>query len=215
MREIRYIILHHSATGYQLNKEDTDGKQIGRVICEKAKKLWEDKYPSYKCDYHFLIGHTGKVFNGQPLTQAAWHATNFQVNLHSIAICFLGNFERIEMPIEQFNAGVKLIKDLIEQYDIPLKNILRHRDIISDITHHANSTLCPGKYFPFIEMLEAIGQKTEAQEAWKFVKENKIMQRPAGIDLETYLKSYINHQDLAVFLYRAYNIIKEAYNEEA
>jgi len=25
------------------------------------------------------------------------------------------------MPIEQFNAGVELIKNLMEQYDIPLK----------------------------------------------------------------------------------------------
>jgi len=115
VRDIRYIILHHSATDYQLNNIDTDGKQIARAICEKAKKLWEDKYLNYKCDYHFLIGHTGKVFNGQPIENPSWHCTNYEANLISIGICFLGNFEHIKMPMKQFNAGVKLIKNLMEQ----------------------------------------------------------------------------------------------------
>ena len=156
MRKINYIILHHSATPYQLNDKDKDGKEIGKSICEKARDKWKEEYPHYRCDYHFLIGHTGEVFKGQPVAQPAWHATNYDVNLHSIGICFLGNFENIAMPKEQFDAGVKLIKILMSKYNIPLKNVLRHKDIISDITHHINSTLCPGKNFPYVEMLEAL-----------------------------------------------------------
>ena len=111
---------HHSATDYQANKDDINGKLIGRTICDRAQEKWKKEYPNYKCDYHLIIGHTGEVFEAQPIEQPAWHCTNYQANLVSIGICFLGNFENIKMPTEQFNAGVKLIKDLMKQYNIPL-----------------------------------------------------------------------------------------------
>jgi hypothetical protein len=110
MRNIKYIMLHHSATDYQANAEDTTGKQIAKTIRDRAQEKWKKEYPEYICDYHFIIGHTVKVFNGQPVEEPSWHCTNYQANLVSIGICFLGNFENIGMPIEQFNAGVKLIR---------------------------------------------------------------------------------------------------------
>ncbi|NCO28816.1 MAG: N-acetylmuramoyl-L-alanine amidase [Caldiserica bacterium] len=133
MRNIKYIILHHSATDYQANKDDIDGKLIGRTICDRAQEKYKKEYPNYKCDYHFIIGHTGEVFKAQPIEQPSCHCTNYQANLVSIGICFLGNFENPEtssgeMPTEQFNTGVELIKFLMKQYSIPLTNILRHRD---------------------------------------------------------------------------------------
>ena len=155
MRDVKYIMLHHSATVYQKDKDDIGGKQIGRTICDRAQEKWKKEFPAYKCDYHFIIGRTGEVFKAQPIEQPAWHCTNYQANLVSIGICFLGNFEKIEMPAEQFNAGVKLIKTLMEKYNVPLINVLRHRDVVSDITHTANSTECPGKNFPYIHMLDA------------------------------------------------------------
>jgi len=215
VRKIRYIILHHSATDCELNEKDTDGKQIGRAICEKAKKLLEDKYPFYKCDYHFLIGHTGKVFNGQPIETPSWHCTNYEANLISIGICFLGNFEHIKMPMEQFNAGAKLIKNLMEQYDIPLKNILRHKDIVSDITHHSNSTLCPGKFFPFIELLDALRNGEpffDIGEDYKYIKEIKYLKEKGIIkgDGKGYFnpKENITREETALIVYR---IIKSVF----
>jgi N-acetyl-anhydromuramyl-L-alanine amidase AmpD len=156
MRDIKYIVLHHSATDYQSNKDDISGKVIGRTICDRAQEKWKKEFPAYKCDYHFIIGHTGEVFKAQPIEQPSWHCTNYQANLVSIGICFLGNFENIEMPIEQFNTGVKLIKTLMSEYNIPLINVLRHRDVVSDISHTTNSTECPGKNFPYIHMLDAL-----------------------------------------------------------
>jgi len=156
MRNIKYIVLHHSATDYQKDKDDIGGKLIGRTICDRAQKKWKKDYPDYKCDYHFIIGHTGEVFKAQPIEQPSWHCTNYQANLVSVGICFLGNFENIEMPIEQFNAGVKLIKTLMSEYNVPLANILRHKDVVSDISHTANSTECPGKNFPYVPLLDAL-----------------------------------------------------------
>ncbi|MEA3313079.1 MAG: N-acetylmuramoyl-L-alanine amidase [Caldisericota bacterium] len=214
MRGIRYIILHHSATDYQANKEDIDGKQVGRVICERAKERWKDKYLNYRCDYHFLIGHTGKVFTGQPIENSSWHCTNYEANLISIGICFLGNFERITMPIEQFNTGVKLVKSLMEQYDIPLKNILRHKDVISDITHHSNSTLCPGKNFPYLELLDALRDGEpffDIGEDYKYIKEIKYLKEKGIIKGDG--KGYFNpdesitREEVALVAYRIVKLL--------
>jgi len=225
VRDIRYIILHHSATDYKANDKDTDGKQIARVICERAKKLWEDiylrrwrgrqEYLNYKCDYHFLIGHTGKVFKGQLVESPSWHCTNYEANLISIGICFLGNFEQIKMPIEQFNAGVKLIKNLMEQYGIPLKNILRHKDVVSDITHHSNSTLCPGKLFPYTELLDALRNGEpffDIGEDYKYIKEIKYLKEKGIIkgDGNGYFnpKENITRVETAIVVYRIMKLLQ-------
>jgi len=69
--------------------------------------------------------------------------SNYQVNLESIGICFLGNFETTLMPEKQMLAGAELIKNLRERFNI--KEIKKHSDIVP--------TLCPGKRFPFDKML--------------------------------------------------------------
>jgi hypothetical protein len=211
MREIRYIILHHSATDYEQNKDDIGGKLIGRTICDRAQEKWKKEFPAYICDYHFIIGHTGEVFKAQPIEQTSWHCTNYQANLVSIGICFLGNFENIEMPTEQFTAGVKLAKDLMKQYNVSLINILRHRDIISDITHTANSTECPGKNFPYVHLLDALRDGEpffDIGEDYPYIKEVKFLKQLGIIkgDGNGYLrpKEYITREEAMLTVYRLY-----------
>ena len=220
MRNIKYIVLHHSATDYQANKDDIDGKVIAKTICDRAQEKWKKEYPNYKCDYHFIIGHTGEVFKAQPIEQPSWHCTNYQANLVSIGICFLGDFERIEMPTKQFNAGVKLVKSLITEHNIPLINVLRHRDIVSDITHTANSTECPGKNFPYIHLLDVLrdgepfpeinsGQAFDIGEDYPYIKEVKTLKQLGIIKGDGYgnlrPKEYITREETMII---AYKIIK-------
>ncbi len=188
MRQIHYIILHHSATQPMLDKDDTDGSKIAKVICERAKRHWQDEFPEYKCDYHFLIGKTGRIFKGQPLELPSWHATNYRVNLSSIGVCFLGNFQTGIMPKAQFDAGITLVKKLMQRFDIPLKNILRHKDVVSDITLRANSTACPGKNFPYVSFLTHLNEQlfndiTPAYPYYseiEFLKKHKIIKGENG-----------------------------------
>jgi hypothetical protein len=216
MREIKYIVLHHSATDYQANASDIGGKLIGRTICDRAQEKWKKEFPAYICDYHFIIGHTGEVFKAQPIEQSSWHCTNYQANLVSIGICFLGNFEHIEMPTEQFNTGVQLIKTLMQQYNIPLTNILRHRDVVSDITHTTNSTECPGKNFPYIPMLDALRNGEpffDIGEDYPYIKEVKFLKQLGIIkgDGKGYLKphDFITREEAILIAYR---IIKALQN---
>ena len=64
----------------------------------------------------------------------------------------------------------------MKQYNIPLTNILRHRDVVSDITHTTNSTECPGKNFPYIHLLDALRNGEpffDIGEDYKYINEVK------------------------------------------
>ena len=220
MRNIKYIVLHHSATEYQQNETDVNGKLIGRTICDRTQEKWKKEFPVYICDYHFIIGYTGEVFKAQPVEQPAWHCTNYQANLVSVAICFLGNFENPEtssgeMPIEQFNAGVTLIKTLMKQYNIPLTNILRHRDVVSDITHTTNSTECPGKNFPYVHLLDALRDGEpffDIGEDYPYVNEVKTLKQLGIIkgDGKGYLKphDFITREEAMIIAYRILKLLQ-------
>jgi hypothetical protein len=126
------------------------------------------------------------------------------------------------MPAVQFNAGVKLIRVLMGQHDIPLKNILRHKDVVSDITHHSNSTLCPGKNFPFINMLDALrngepfpeinsGQAFDIGEDYPYIKEIKYLKEKGIIkgDSKGYFnpKENITREEVALVAYRIIKLL--------
>ena len=159
MRVIKYVVLHHSATNVT-----GDGSMLADSIMRYHQSKWKASFPNYVCDYHYMVGPTGKVFKGQPEEFAGWHATNYLINLESIGVCFLGNFEKERMSVSQFEAGVKLLKDIVNRYDIESENVLRHKDVVSDETGRKNSTLCPGKYFPYEEMLTRVFSELKGTE---------------------------------------------------
>ncbi len=207
MRRIEYIILHHSATQPRLNSADKSGEEIAKAICKRSRAKWVSEFPEYKCDYHFLVGPTGNIFKGQDVELPAWHATNYRVNLHSIGVCFLGNFQTGKMGKQQFDAGVILLRKLSHIYSVPIKNVLRHKDVVSDITHRANSTLCPGKNFPFISMLSKISESVfnditpsyPYYEELEFLKEHGIIRGSNGNFLPNALAT---REEVALIAYR-------------
>ncbi len=119
------------------------------------------------------------------------------------------------MPTEQFNAGVKLIKDLMKQFNIPLINILRHRDVVSDITHTTNSTLCPGKNFPYIQMLDALRDGEpffDIGEDYPYISEVKFLKQLGIVkgDGKGYLKphEYITREEAMLIAYRIIKLLQ-------
>ena len=215
MRKIEYIILHHSATDATANTSDSDGAIIAKTICERAREKWKREYPDYKCDYHFIVGRTGRVFEGQPVNSPSWHCTNYSVNLASIGICFLGNFEKVFMPDSQFEAGLKLIKKLMKDYSVPLKNILRHMDIVNEETGHAYSTQCPGKNFPYIPLLDALRNGEpffDIGEDYSYINEVRTL-KALGIikgDGYGYLKphEFITREEAILLVYRVIKTLR-------
>lgn len=199
MRKIDLIVIHHTATDYQANETDTDGEKIFESIKRQhheraVKEGWGD---NYVMDYHFVVGRTGKVFVGQPVEQVAFHCGNYAKNLTSIAVCFLGNLEKYPPSKEQIDAGVKLVQELVGDYNV--KTILKHKDIVN--------TDCPGKYFPwdtFIKKVFSSDFDKESDESWKWCIDNGIFKPDNTSD---YATRPISRKEFAVFLKRFYNII--------
>lgn len=93
--------------------------------------------------YHYYVRKDGSIYRGRPENMTGGHTTNW--NWCSIGICFEGNFENEQMSQSQLEAGRELIADIVRRY--PSITVGRHREF--------QQTSCPGRHFPYDEMLKA------------------------------------------------------------
>lgn len=131
----RYITIHHSAT-------DEGNAEIF------------DKYHRRKnmggLFYHFVIGNGTNSGDGELEVGWRWHA-QVEVNRpYDIQICLVGNFNYTTPTEAQMRTLIRLINILRRQYNIPIKNIRRHKDIATKPTE------CPGSRFPFYKLLSEL-----------------------------------------------------------
>ena len=136
--KIEAIVIHHTATSGQ-----GDGNAEWQAICLACQRR---RGKSYICDYHYGVGPTGKIFNGQPSDKVSYHCGDDYLNEHSLAVSFIGNFQNSIIGSVQFNSGVSFLKGLTNKYKGV--KLLKHSDIVA--------TACPGKNFPFTELLNKI-----------------------------------------------------------
>ncbi len=94
--------------------------------------------------YHFYIRKDGSIYRGRPLNAVGAHCVG--INAISIGICFEGNYQSEKtMPEPQLKSGKELISYLKGLF--PYVKIKNHSDCLA--------TMCPGRYFPFEELLKA------------------------------------------------------------
>ncbi|MEG2814868.1 MAG: peptidoglycan recognition family protein, partial [Oscillospiraceae bacterium] len=103
--------------------------------------------------YHYYVRRDGTVYRGRPENMRGGHTTNW--NYCSIGACFEGNFEGEKMSAAQEKAGAELIADIVSRH--PGITVGRHRDY--------GQTACPGKNFPFDEMLKGGNFEPEGTDA--------------------------------------------------
>ena len=91
--------------------------------------------------YNFWVGFDGTVYEGRGFNLAAGVANQ---NSHIISIGFQGDYHTkpVDMPDEQFNAGLDVIAYVREKVPT-IKRVGGHRDFMA--------TACPGQYFPLAE----------------------------------------------------------------
>lgn len=121
-----YIILHHAA-GY--------GTVEYIHASHKALK-WSG------IGYNFYVRMDGKIYKGRGLEAIGTH-TGGTYNWKSVGICAEGNFQDIVMPEVQKKSIIELTAYVWKKY--PNAKVIGHRDV--------DYTLCPGKNFPFKEIL--------------------------------------------------------------
>lgn len=92
--------------------------------------------------YNFWVAFDGTVYEGRGFNKGAGVENQ---NDHIISIGFQGDYDTsyVDMPDAQFNAGVDMIKYVLEK--VPSITMTGgHKDFMA--------TVCPGKHFPLNEM---------------------------------------------------------------
>lgn len=101
--------------------------------------------------YQFVVYKNGEIHRGRPESAIGSHCKG--QNSNSIGICAVGNYDKnTPMPEAQKAAIVWLIKDYLRPKYSATMAITKHKD-------HYN-TACPGKYFPFAEIVGRVESKT-------------------------------------------------------
>ena len=159
----RYIVIHHSGS------VDTSAVSIDRyhsslgwgVIINSPKLLANELIQKgftktksgvkVSIGYHYLIRKNGKIENGRPDFTVGAHCRSRNMNFSSIGICLTGNFHppgnpngkngHLEPTSNQIVSLVQLLDKLMDNYHIPKKNILLHREV------QGSATVCPGNNF--------------------------------------------------------------------
>ncbi len=133
------IVIHHSAADHG------DLALLRRVHAERQKK---DPIPF--ASYHFVIGNGRGMKDGEVQSTRRWttrlwgahlSAKNPVMNLRSIGICLIGNFENYPPTIAQLDSLTDLVRKLRSRRFISLENITGHGQTFGQ------STVCPGRQF--------------------------------------------------------------------
>ena len=123
----KYIIIHHSAISREQNNAQFD------AIVRYHKQLgWGN------VGYHRIIEPSGQIRQGRAFNEIGAHCKEQGMNYQSLGICLTGNFDSEKPTNQQIFALRDELKARADQFKIPAKNILFHRDL-------ARYKSCPGK----------------------------------------------------------------------
>lgn len=136
------IVIHHSATN--------EGNAYNFDEYHRKTKKWK-----HGLAYHFVIGNGTHSKDGEIEIGNRWkkqihgaHTIKMDINRISIGICLVGNFEEDKKPTyNQFESLVGLVNYLSKRYKISDSNIIQHNQVTK------GHTVCPGKNFPYQELL--------------------------------------------------------------
>jgi N-acetylmuramoyl-L-alanine amidase len=122
-KSTKYIIVHHTASSKEVSVD-----RIRKWHVED--RGWSD------IGYHLLVDHHGAVHKGRRIDEVGAH--DIKHNRDSVAVSCIGNFEEEDIGLDQFNALMGALYQLMNKYNIGWDNVLMHKD--------NNPTACPGKY---------------------------------------------------------------------
>ena len=128
-----YIVIHHTAG-------NADGSINDVVRIHYGEHKWST------IGYHYYISKDGKVYRLKSDDEVAPHTLGH--NDDAVGIVCAGDFNLSVMPKEQYNALVKLTKEMITKYNLSTSRIKRHCDL--------NTTECPGSKFDFEAFIDDV-----------------------------------------------------------
>lgn len=115
-RQLEYIIIHHSITSQYLSL-DASAKSFSdnhRVRLDQPATILNIPYKHVS--YHYLINWDGELMQTRHINEIWYHASNWEVNKHSIGICLTWNFDTDMLSEAQKNRCVLLLKELKQEF---------------------------------------------------------------------------------------------------
>ncbi len=161
MNKPKNIIVHHSVTPRDLNKDITESSFNNSHKSRGFPASYFETNTWY-IGYHYVVYGDGEVRQYRTESTVGAHCKENSMNYNSIGVCMAGNFDT-ELPSEaQKAATAKLIEDIQKRYDISDKRVVGHR-------HYAGYKSCPGSNIPddIVEYLRADqGHWSDEAKAW-------------------------------------------------
>lgn len=178
-RKIRYIVCHYVGAlgGAQANCKYYASKYIGASA-------------------HYYVGHAGEIWQSVEDKDMAWHCG---ANSYVHPTCRNHNSIGIEMCVRKRNTSsmsasdkdwyfeqatidstIALVKELMEKYDIPVENVIRHYDV--------TGKTCPAPYVHDENAWRAFKNKLTEQTT---VKENTTVITPTVKSVDVIAKEVI------------------------
>ena len=151
-KKVEFIFIHHTAS------KTATTEQIHK---------WHLEAGFNGFGYNEYIRKDGTVYIGRGDHIGA---QTKNMNSKSYGICVEGNYDtEKEMPKSQFNSLVKRIEINKDRFKNEIK-----------VEKHSlfNPTSCPGKYFPFHNLLEEVYSKNNLEVALKMLVDNNIIVSP-------------------------------------
>lgn len=164
MRIINYLVIHHSITPRDLDLEKSISS-FNRSHTERFPDMSVSL--GMKVAYHYVISGDGKYRQTRHENAIGYHASNWNINKHSIGICLTGDFDNEKPSEAQLNTLDMLIKEVKKNHEI---SIIGHRDI------QGVGKSCPGKNFTdeMIDNLDKIEVEAEFLESRGWALKNKV-----------------------------------------
>lgn len=146
-RNWQAIVIHHSATD--------NGNSSIFDTWHREHNNWDG------VGYDFVIGNGTDSGNGEVEVTFRWTqqrtgahcggTDNNWANKYGIGICLVGNFNKYSPTPQQLSSLRKLVRFLMERYNIPKSKIYGHRT-----TPGARKTDCPGRNFPLTRFKQSL-----------------------------------------------------------
>lgn len=197
MREIKYVVIHHSITPRDLSLQ----KSVESFNNTHKKIHLEPNSKDLHIAYHWVIAGDGSKMETRGLDEVGYHATNLPVNKESLGICLTGNFDEEYPSDEQIKTLKKLLLWICNEFNVSPENIIGHKDVY-------DKKSCPGDHLyamlPELRKYVEVGNTVSdwAKDPWNWAKENGL------ISDESDPQKTLTKEELTTILYRYNNLNK-------
>lgn len=133
MPAVKYLVVHHTES------PDVSAEEVNR---------WHKERGWLGIGYHFLIRTNGNIERGRPANVQGAHA-GAKYNSCSLGIALAGDFTSLLPTDAQISSVAGLLKELMQSHRGA--QIVPHKAL--------SATACPGKLFPWAELMKRLEEK--------------------------------------------------------